>query len=405
MKIVEINMLHMGSTGRIMFGIAECARRHGHVVWTFSPRQYQHRKKLDTPPIADHQYFGFAEENLLHLLLAKITGFYGMFSWFGTCQLLRELDRIQPDLIHLHNLHNWTIHLPMLFSYIKRKNIQTVWTLHDCWAFTGRCPYFTVADCEKWRSGCHHCPQRKQYPKTYCDRTQTMWKLKNHWFSGVEKLTLVTPSEWLANLVSQSFLSDYDIRTIHNGVRLDVFAMKEPLPAANAQKASYTVLGVAFDWDSRKGLDVFLQLRHMLPAEYQIVLVGTNAEIDKLLPQNIISIHRTNNQQELAELYRNADVFVNPTREDNFPTVNIEALACGTPVITFASCGSPEILDASCGSVVPCDDVDAMQREIIRVCTKRVYCAEACRSRAELFDMHSKYQEYVDLFAEKQGRT
>lgn len=403
MRIAEINMLHLGSTGKIMFGIAQYARGLGHEVRTFSPRQYQHRKKLSTPPIENHHYFGFAEENLLHLLLGKITGVYGVFSVFGTLQLLWRLDRFRPEIIHLHNLHNGTVNLPLLFSYIKRHRIRTVWTLHDCWPFTGRCPYFTVAQCDKWRKGCSHCPQLRKYPKTYIDQTGTLWKLKKQWFSGVEDLILVSPSAWLSDLVSQSFLKDYPVRIIHNGIDPDVFAYQKKPQSDLEDKTHYTVLGVAFDWDHRKGLDVFLELSRTLPKEYRIILVGTNAQIDRILPGNIHSVHRTNDSKALAELYSCADVFVNPTREDSFPTVNLEALACGTPVITFDSCGSPEILDPTCGSVVPCDDVDALRREVIRVCSGKVYSRDACRKRAQAFEQNKMYLEYVKLYTEKRG--
>ena len=162
----------------------------------------------------------------------------------------------------------------------------------------------------------------------------------------------------------------------------------------------HSVLGVAFDWGVRKGLDVFLKLAEDLGAEYQIVLVGTDEDVDRRLPDNIISIHRTQNQRELAEIYSAADVFVNPTREENFPTVNMEALACGTPVITFDTGGSPEIIDETCGMVVPCDDAVALKKVICRIIEEKTFSREACRKRAELFDRYDKYGEYIDLYRE-----
>ena len=226
-----------------------------------------------------------------------------------------------------------------------------------------------------------------------------MWKLKRRWFTGIENCTIVTPSQWLADLVKQSFLKNYPIKVINNGIDLSVF---KPMESSFREKHGLLgrkiVLGVAFGWDNRKGLDVFINLSSRLSDDYQIVLVGTDYNVDKLLPSNIISIHRTQNQKELAEIYTAADVFVNPTREENYPTVNMESIACGTPVITFRTGGSPEIIDGFCGSVVDCDDVDAMEIEICRICEKGIYSQENCLVRAKSFDMNSRFDEYIDLF-------
>lgn len=213
-------------------------------------------------------------------------------------------------------------------------------------------------------------------------------------------MTLVTPSEWLAGLVKQSFLKDYPIRVINNGIDLEVF---KPTPSNFRETYGCgdkkIALGVAFGWGARKGLDVFLDLAKRLDSErYQIVLVGTDENVDKQLPNTVISIHRTQNQTELAKIYTAADVFVNPTREENYPTVNMEALACGTPVLTFQTGGSPEILDVTCGSVVPKNDIDALYREIIRICETAPYSIEACLKKAKQFDKNEKFQEYIDLY-------
>lgn len=223
MHIAEINMIHSGSTGKIMFGIAEVARQKGHEVWTFSPRYYQKGQETKWPEIKGHTYFGTVAENKLHLRLSQLTGLHGCFSWLGTKELIRKLDGIQPDIIHLHNLHNWTINLPMLFKYIKKHDIAVVWTLHDCWSFTGKCPHFTVAQCVRWKTGCFDCPQVRQYPQSFVDQTKLMWKLKKSWFTGVKNLTIVTPSQWLAGLVKESYLKEYPIKVINNGIDLSTF--------------------------------------------------------------------------------------------------------------------------------------------------------------------------------------
>ncbi len=223
MRVVEVNMTHNGSTGKIMFGIADIARKKGHQVWTFSPRYYQKGQDGIWPEIDGHTYFGSVTENKLHLRLSQITGLHGFFSIMGTKQLLKKLDEIKPDVLHLHNLHNWTINLPLLFRYIKKHDIAVVWTLHDCWSFTGKCPHFTMVQCERWKTGCNRCPQVKEYPQSLVDQTKFMWKMKKRWFTGVKNMTIVTPSQWLAGLVKQSYLKDYPVQVINNGIDLNVF--------------------------------------------------------------------------------------------------------------------------------------------------------------------------------------
>ena len=400
MRIAEINMVHVGSTGRIMMGIADVARAKGNSVRTFSAKYYQRYEGVTFDKQQNHTYFGWPFENMLHLRLAQITGLVGCFSCVGTFQLLKDLDLFAPDIVHLHNLHNCSINIPLLFGYLRRKKIKVVWTLHDCWAFTGKCPHFVVAKCDKWKTQCHHCVQLHQYPKSLCDNTKLMYRQKKKWFTTINDIKLVTPSKWLEEFVRKSFLKDYPVQVINNGIDLRIFH-----PVASDIRGKYgidenrkIILGVAFGWGYKKGLDVFLRIASILQDGYQVVLVGTSDAIDNELPNDIVSIHRTNNQYELAEIYSAADVFVNPTREDNFPTVNIEALACGTPVVTFNTGGSPEILDETCGIVVPCDDIPALEKAIRHVVEDKPFTAEACRRRAEKFDMQDKFAEYVQLY-------
>lgn len=400
-KIVEINILHNGSTGKIMLGIADVARAAGHQVWTFSPKRYSRHGKVILPEIPGHTYFSSVIGNAAHILLGKYTGLHGCFSIFGTLGLLRQLDKIKPDIIHLHNLHGFIINIPLLFGYIKRHNIPTVWTLHDCWAFTGHCPHFTMVGCNRWQSGCHDCPQLRSYPKSYVDRSRFMWKLKRKCFTGVEKLTIVTPSEWLAGLVKQSFLKDYPVKVINNGIDLSIFKPTESSFRRDhgIREDEFMLLGVSFGWSNRKGVDVFIELAGRLPQNCRIVLVGTNEDTDKLLPENIISIHQTDNQTQLAEIYSAADLFINPTREETFPTVNMEALACGTPVVTFNTGGSPEIIDDSCGAVVKSNTIE----ELIDIIAdfqsgKLSLSASSCLRRALNFSYTAHYEDYLNLY-------
>ncbi len=401
MKIAQINIATNGSTGKIMRGIAEVAQARGHITHTYSPIQFVRGEKAAFPALKGHTYWGSRFESFCHYYGGTLFGRNGLFSRRGTKALVKDLKAFAPDVVHLHNLHSFCLHLPTLFRYLKKEQIPVVWTLHDCWAFTGHCAHFTLANCDRWKTCCHHCPQPKTYPKMYVDTSKKMYRLKKRLFTVLDNLIPVTPSEWLGALVEQSFLQDYPVRVIHNGIDLSVF-----IPTESDVRIRYNlqgkkvVLGVAAGWDARKGGDVFVHLAKHLPEEYRIVLIGAGASSVADASDRILCIPCTENWQELAAWYTAADVLVNPTREDNFPTVNIEALACGTPVVTFRTGGSPEIADDTCGSVVDVDDVDALQREILRICEQSPYSAEACVRRAARFDMHDRFEEYIQLYEE-----
>lgn len=407
MRIVQINGGAKGSTGKIMMGIADVARAQGHEVMCASPITTTNR---DAGEDCGYYRIGTFNSRRVNVALARITGFNGCFAWFETYKLLKKIDEFKPDIIHFHNLHDSYINLPMLFSYIKKHNVPTVWTLHDCWSFTGQCPYFTIVRCDKWKTGCHNCPQYKEYPASFYDNTKRMWKLKKKWFTGIGNMTIVTPSKWLAELAKESYLKGYPIEVINNGIDLNVF---KPTHSNFREQYGipgdkYIVLGVSFAWGYRKGLDCFAEMAEKLGDKYQIVLVGTDGEIDKNLPKNIISIHRTQNQKELAEIYSTADVFAMPTREENYPTVNMEAIACGTPVVTFDTGGSPEMLNEKVGRVVPVDDVNKMMSEIRKICENMRLSSEAFRSKAKEYIMEDRFLEYIDLYksmhSENDGR-
>lgn len=399
MRIVQINGGAKGSTGKIMMGIAEVARAQGHEVMCASPITTTNR---DAGEDCGYYRIGTFNSRRVNVALARITGFNGCFAWLETYKLLKKIDEFKPDIIHLHNLHDSYINLSMLFSYIKKHNVPTVWTLHDCWSFTGQCPHFTIVKCDKWKVGCHNCPQYKEYPASLYDNTKKMWQLKKKWFTGVKNMTIVTPSEWLAGLARESYLKQYPIEVINNGIDLNVF---KPTHSNFREQYGipgdkYIVLGVSFAWGYRKGLDCFVEMAEKLGEQYQIVLVGTDDEIDKNLPHNIISIHRTQNQKELAEVYSAADVFVMPTREENYPTVNMEAIACGTPVVTFDTGGSPEMLDDKTGIVVNANDIEATKKAIKDICEKKM-CNddEYIVAYSKNFDMKKRFAEYIELYA------
>ncbi len=393
-------MLTNGSTGKIMLQIAKTAEAAGHIVRTYSPIPFVRGKKNQLPDIPNHFWWGSRLEAMFHYYTGALLGANGLFSHIGTRKLVSHLKKFSPEVIHLHNIHGFCLNLPIFFKYVKRSGAKVVWTFHDCWPFTGHCPHFTLIGCDKWQTVCENCPQPKIYPKMYLDTAKLMYRKKKEWFGELNDLTIVTPSQWLADLTKKSFLSKHTIQVINNGIDLSVFIPRESNFREKYNiKAKYVLLGVSFDWGRRKGLDVLIELAKRLdPKVYQIVLVGTDDNIDKQLPSNIISIHRTNNQIELAEIYSAADLFVNPTREENYPTVNMESIACGTPVLTFNTGGSPEIPDDLTGTVVAYDDIDSMEKEIIRITEQSVFKKEDCLKRAEQFDMNLKFKEYLQLY-------
>ena len=393
MRIVQINATcGIGSTGKICVGISQMLTEkdiENYILYSTKSNQYE-------------LGIGCSDERYLKVqaLKSRIFGNYGFNSKSATRKMIDCLERIRPDIVHLHNIHGHDCDLEALFTYFRSRKTKLVWTFHDCWAFTGYCTHFTIQKCDKWKSSCRECIQSKSY-SWFFDRSNALYEKKKALLSGLD-MTVVTPSEWLAGMVKQSFLKDYPMCVINNGIDLSVFKPHETnFREKYGLDNKKIILGVSFDWGEKKGLDVFIALSNRLPSDYKIVLVGTNEKTDNYLPANILSVHRTQDQEELAAIYSTADVFLLPTREENYPTVNMEALACGTPVLTFRTGGSHEMLDETCGSVVDCDDIDAMEKEIIRICTEKPYSREACIKRASDFDKDVKFREYLNLYQRK----
>lgn len=389
MRILIINSVPYGSTATISWNIAKLAWEAGYDAQVAFGYSYHPNQGYDFIKIG-----GYLDKGI-HLLLSRMTGLHGVFSHYATWRFIRQVKKYDPDIIHIHNLHGWYINIPMLVKYINTYKKPVVWTLHDCWAFTGHCPYYDMVGCQKWQKECNHCPSYKTYLKTYVDSSKTMFRLKKKWFSSIKNLTLVTPSQWLADQVKGSYLKEKRCIVINNGIDLTKFNIKN---VVKQETKLFKILGVAFGWnDPRKGLDVFIKLSELLGNDYIITLIGTDDTVDKMLPPSINSIHQTQNQEEMVNIYNQSDVFVNPTREENFPTVNIEALACGLPVITFNTGGSPEIPDETCGFVVPKNDVNALVEEI-KFMKQHPIPRDVCRKRAMIFDKTEKFKEYIDLY-------
>ncbi len=391
-RIFQINVTaNQGSTGRIAEQIGEkVLGRH----W-FSEIAYGR----GNPRSASELYrIGNDMDMRWHGLKTRLFDNHGLASSSATHKLVDEMTRFSPDLVHLHNIHGYFVNYEILFSYFAEAGIPVVWTLHDCWAMTGHCPHFEAAGCERWIDGCYSCPEKKSYPASYVfDSSRSNYLRKKAAFTSLEKLTIVTPSQWLAGIVRRSFLKQYPVEVINNGVDLDVFQ-----PSVGKQRGR--VLGVASVWSQRKGFADFIALRELLPAdEYEIVLVGLSSSQIKKLPAGIKGIERTENMQQLVDLYSSSEVFVNPTYEDTFPTTNIEALACGTPVITYRSGGSPEIISPSTGTVVEKGNVQGLADAIKYYHTLGNdglgELSVICRNRAgSFYDRKERFEEYLSLY-------
>lgn len=397
MKIVEINVVPYGSTGMIANEINKICLENGNISYFCYSWTKKRRNKVRNNEMLIGTFFG----KFFHMILSKIFGNELVYSYFDTLTFIKKLKKINPDIVHLHILHSWYLNIPMLFKYFYENDIKIVWTFHDCWAFTGHCPHFEMAKCLKWKHKCYKCPVYKEYPKSFFDNSKKMYDFKKKWFTFLKKenLYIVTPSKWLSSYVNDSFMSKYSNVVINNGIDLSVFkSVDSDFKTKHNCLNKIVLLGVSLDWGKRKGLDIFIKLASDLPSDFQIVLVGTTKKIDKLLPNNIISIHKTHNRNELVEIYSAADIFINPTREDTFPTVNIESIACGTPVITFRTGGSPEIINEKCGIVVEKDNYLSLKENILKSRNLKNKLSNNCINESKKFDAKLKYMEYYNLF-------
>jgi len=392
-SVIEINLGNFGSTGTIMKGISEEAKKNGINVCLAYPGGERNLESAPSDIIICSPFY-----KKVSRFLASLTGLNGCFALYATIVFLRKVKRINPGILHFHNLHDSYINLPLLFRFVKKYNIPVIWTLHDCWSFTARCPHFIEAGCYKWISGCNKCSQLSSYPVSKIDRTPFLWKHKRKWFTGVPNLTIVTPSQWLSRFVAKSFLKEYPLQVINNGIDLNVFKPTDSdFRKRYHLEDKYIILGVSFAWSIMKGLDCFSKLANRLSDQYQIVLVGVDQETKTTLPSNIISIDKTSNVTQLVEIYSSANVFLNPTRQDTFPTVNMEALACGLPVVTFNTGGSPEIIDEKTGIVVD-DNIESITKALVDICEHNRIDKSDCVQRASLFNKKVKFSQYINLY-------
>ena len=362
-KYVQINTVCNGSTGKIMGDIAREANKNGYQTLCIYGRRKGYK---DLNCIKVGGFFSF----WWHVILTTVfdtQGHHG--SYFKTKKIVKILRKENPDIIHLHNIHGYYLNYPVLFKYLANEYKGEIkWTYHDCWPFTGHCPYFTLVGCDKWKKGCSKCPNKKKYPVSlFLDNSKKEYLLKKKYFTSVKNLTIITPSDWLNELVKKSFMGKYEVITINNKIDTNIFKPTtdpEVIKKYNIPEDKKVILGVASIWEDRKGLKDFIKLNEIKADKYIIILVGVTQKQKSKLPDDIIGIERTENQYELACLYTRADVFVNPTYEDNYPTVNLEAIACGTKVIAYDTGGCKEQVTKKTGKIVKVGDINAIKENL-----------------------------------------
>lgn len=397
MKIVEINSVcGIRSTGRIASDIIDIIKTYG-----YEGKMAFGREQVPQKYINDSIRIGTQLDIYLHALGSKIFDNTGFYSKRATKKFLEWLDAYNPDLIHLHNIHGYYINIELLFSYIKEKQKKVIWTLHDCWAFTGHCAHFAAEECNKWKKQCEDCSLKKDYPSSILfEQSKKNYQRKKEIFSNVENMVIVTPSEWLASMVKESFLKDYSISVIPNGIDLSVFCPRESdFRKRYEVEDKKIVLGVATAWGKQKGLNEFIELSRRLDEKFKVVLVGLTKQQKRELPNNIIGIERTNSPSELAEIYTAADVLLSMSREETMGLTVVEANACGTPAVVFNTTALPELLAPDCGIVLEEDTVGCVVKTLNEVDFSK-FKLENCVKNAKRYEKKKMYEKYVMLYKE-----
>lgn len=404
-RLLQINpVLRVNtSTGRIMQEIGELAMQNGwesYIAYSYG-RDGIKPCKSQLIPVGNKWSVAW------HGLETRLFDRHGLASDGATRKFVRQIEELGPDVIHIHNIHGYFLNYKILFDFLAQSGIPVVWTIHDCWLYTGHCYYYSFAQCNKWQSGCNHCPQKKDFPASWLfDRSQQNYADKKKAFTSLsaEQLTIVPVSEWIREEMQKSFLKDFRFRVIHNGINTEVFNVcdSEKVRAAYQLGNKHILLGVASIWSREKGLFDFIEMAGMLNEDEVIVLVGVKPEEKKLLPANVVGIARTENIGQLAELYAAADAFINPTWQDNYPTVNLEAMACGTPVVTYRTGGSVEAVTGDLGFIVEQGDVKGLLEaaRMVSRCGKEYY-RKRCREYAWThFRKEDRYADYLKLYDE-----
>ncbi|MCR5420142.1 MAG: glycosyltransferase [Lachnospiraceae bacterium] len=401
-KVLLVNTVcGTGSVGRLVVGLYHTLEAYGYECLVAYGRG-------EAPEDVRAYRIGTDTDIYVHGAMSRLNDRHGFYSRKATLDFVAMIKEYDPDIIHLHNIHGYYLNIEVLFNYLKKCNKKIIWTLHDCWTFTGHCSHFEYIGCTKWLNGCYKCEQLNEYPKSFgVDNSKRNYEEKRRLFTGIEDLMIVTPSEWLKDKVSQSFLREYPVVVVPTGIDLmQFYPYKEVMSEDNlifniknqlSIRNKIILLGVANPWRDRKGLLQFGLLEKTLSDRYAIILVGLNDKQLQNLSPNIIGLNKTDSVEELAALYSMADIYVNLTLEDTFPTTNLEALACGTPVITYKAGGSPESLDDTCGEVVERNSIQGIVAAIDKIMSLKGqnYTSEMCVRKAQLYNKEYRFLEYI----------
>lgn len=394
MKVLQINTVYKEkSTGRTCFEVEKALQTQGHECYT----AYSYGKSPSEYAFPINSKF----EYYLHNVLSRLTGYQGYFSYFATKRLIRKIKTMNPDIIHLRNLHANYLNLPLLFAFLASAKLPVIQNLHDLWAITGKCAYYSTRKCYKWRTSCHTCPVIRQYPQSlFFDRTSFLHQKKKEWYAGVENLTVMGVSEWTADQAKLSFLKDRPISYIYNWINTDIFHpyQEDIRPQYNIPTDKYTIICVSASWS--KGTPRYedlLTISHQISKDMQIVAIGNS---DGFCRQNIIEIPFVQDIVELAKLYSFGDVYVHFSIEDTFGKVIAEAMACGLPVITYDATACPEIGGATCGAVVPARDVNQMLQAIQKVrCNGKQFYSKTCIDRVNTnFLYENNIRQLIEIY-------
>ena len=389
MRVLQINSVcGYGSTGNIAVDLYHTLKEQGHECCIAFGRG-------SAPETVESYRIGTDKDVYVHGILSRITDRHGFYSTKATKEFVKWMEAYNPDVIHLHNIHGYYINIEVLFKALKRLNKPVIWTLHDCWAFTGHCAYFDYAECNKWKAECEKCLQKRSYPTSFgCNNSKKNFRDKKQLFTDLEKLTIITPSEWLAKIVHRSFLGYYPVKVIYNGIDLDVFKPTESdFRVRNRLEDKKIILGVANVWDERKGLATFNELASKSDENYKIVIVGIDEKQKRKLNPKIIAIERTQSKRELAELYSCADVYLNPSYEETMGLTTVEALACGTSVLVRNKTALPEIVGYDKKKIF---DEDLLKQ--LNGLTETECQQDKNREIALRYEKKEQYQKYIELY-------
>ena len=385
MKILYINSVYQyGSTGRLVKDLMEASKAKGHDVLCVYGRH-------DQGDVADTFYIGSKWQTAVHVLMTRLFGRHALHSILATRKLIQKIKEFKPDVIHLHNLHGYYIHVPMLMKFLKKLDVKIIWTLHDTWSISGSAAYFDYYGCKEWYDGCVRCLNTKEYPEVWFIANQGRnftWKKEN--FTGFKNMHIITVSNWLRGILIPSFLNQYPVTTIYNGIDLNTFTPKYK----EAPKSTVKLLGVANIWEERKGLNDFIELSKRLPSQYEITLVGLSESQIQSLPHNIKGIQRTSSIEELVSLYQEADIYLNLSVEETMGLTTVEAMACGTPAIVYNRTAVPEMIDSASGVKVQARDMEQLVKAVMNF-SFGTYTGEKARKRAEEFTMKKMLDSYL----------